>query len=60
MIMMQGYWSWNIFYDLFKCLRFLKGCLNAILQFPISQENLEKNNTHTWLFFFEKSWENFS
>ena len=47
MIMMQGYWSWNTFYDLFKCLRFLKSCLNAILQVPSHlQENLEKN-THT-------------
>ena len=44
-------WSWymDIFYDLFKCLRFLKGCLNAILQFPSHlQENLEiKKHTHT-------------
>ena len=57
-------WSWYmvtpygiIFYDLFKCLRFLKGCLNAIFQFPSHlQENLEKKHTHTRLFFFEKSW----
>ena len=56
-----GYCSWNIFYDLFKCLRFLKGCLNAILQFPSNlQENLErKKHTHTRLFFFEKSWAKF-
>ena len=46
MITIHGYSSLNIFYDLFKCLRFLKGCLNAILQFPSHlQENLEKN-TH--------------
>ena len=33
----------GIFYDLFKCLQFLKGCLNAILQFPSHlQENLKK------------------
>ena len=45
---MHGYCSWNIFYDLFKCLRFWKGCLNAILQFPSHlQENLEKKHTHT-------------
>ena len=49
MIMIHGYCSWNIFDDLFKCLRFLKGCLNAILQFPSHlQENLEiKKHTHT-------------
>ena len=59
-IMTQGYCSWNIFYDSFKCLRFLKGCLNAILQFPSHlQENLEKTHTHTRLFFFEKSWAKF-
>ena len=34
MIMVHGYCSWNIYDDLFKCLRFLKGSLNAILQFP--------------------------
>ena len=39
-----------------KCLRFLKGCLNAILQLsPHLQENLEKN-THTPDCFFEISW----
>ena len=43
MIMVHGYCSWNIFYDLFKCLRFLKGCLYAILEFPSHlQEDLEK------------------
>ena len=38
-----------IFDDLFKCLRFLEGYLNAILQFPSQlQERLEKNtHTHT-------------
>ena len=46
--MIHGYCSWNIFYDLFKCLRFLKGCLNATLQFPYHlQEHLEKKHTHT-------------
>ena len=35
----------GIFYDLFKCLQFLKGCLNAILQFPSHlQENLKKKD----------------
>ena len=53
-IMVHGYCSWNIFDDLFKCLRFLKGCFHVILQFPSQiQENLEKN-THTTLFFLEK------
>ena len=33
-IMICGYYPWNIFYDLFKCLRFLNVCLNAILHFP--------------------------
>ena len=34
----------GIFYDLFKCLQFLKGCLNPILHFPSHlQENLKKN-----------------
>ena len=48
MIMIHGYCSWNIFYDLLKCLQFLKGCLNAILQFPSHlQENLEKKHTYT-------------
>ena len=43
-IMVHGYCSWNIFDDLFKCLRFLKGCFHVILQFPSQiQENLEKN-----------------
>ena len=62
MFMIHGYCSWNIFYDLFKCLRFWKGCLNAILQFPSHlQENLEKKPyTHTRLFFLEKSWAVFS
>ena len=47
MIMIHAYCSWNILYDLFKCLRFLKSSLNAILQFPSHlQENLEKK-THT-------------
>ena len=60
MIMIHGYCSWNAFYDLFKCLRFWKGCLNAILQFPSHlQENLEKKHTHTRLFFLEKSWAEF-
>ena len=61
MIMIHGYCSGNIFYDLFKCVQFLKGCLNAILQFPSNlQENLErKKHTHTRLFFFEKSWAKF-
>ena len=46
MIMIHGYCSWNIFYDLFKCLRFLKAFLNAIFQFPSHlQEHLEKK-TH--------------
>ena len=41
--MIHGYCSWNIFYDLFKSLWFLKGCLYAILQFLSHlQENLEK------------------
>ena len=66
-------WSWcrvtalGIFYDLFKCLRFLKGCLKAILRVPISlTRKLRKTthththtHTHTRLFFFEKSWEKF-
>ena len=44
------------FLSFFKCLRFLKGCLNAILLFPSHlQENLEKKHTHIRLFFFEKS-----
>ena len=48
MIMIHGFCSWNIFYDLFKCLQFLRGCLNAILQFPSHlEENLEKTHTHT-------------
>ena len=48
MFMIHGYCSWNIFDHLFKCLQFLKGCLNAILQFPShSQENLENTHTHT-------------
>ena len=62
MIMIHGYCYWNIFDALFYCLQFLKGCLNAILQFPSHlQENLEKKNTHTQtkLFFFEKSWAKF-
>ena len=61
MIMMHGYCSLNIFYDLFKCLRFLKACLNAISQFPSHfQENLEKKtHTDTRLFFFEKPWAKF-
>ena len=60
MIMIHGYCSLNIFYDLFKCLRFLKGCLNAILQFPSQlQENLEKKHTRTRVFLFEKSWAKF-
>ena len=59
--MMQGYCSWNVFYDLFKCLRFLKGCLNAILQVPISRtRKLGKKHTHTSdSFFFEKLWAKF-
>ena len=56
-------WSWYMvtaygifFYDLFKCLRFLKGCLNAIFQFPSHlQENLEKKHTHTPDFFSLKN-----
>ena len=57
MIMIHGFCSWNIFYDLFKCLQFLRGCLNAILQFPSHlEENLEKKHTHTHtrLISFEK------
>ena len=60
--MVHGYCSWNIFYDLFKCVQFLKGCFHAFLQFPSHlQENLEKKTkyTHIRLFFFEKSWESF-
>ena len=64
MIMIHGYCSWNILYDLLKYLRFLKGCLNAILQFPfhlqkISEKKHMHTYTHTRLFFFEKSWEKF-
>ena len=41
----------HIFYDLFKCLRILKGFLNAIFQFPSHlQENLEKNSRKLLLF----------
>ena len=60
-IMTQGYCSWNIFYDSFKCLRFLKGCLNAIFAVPISFTRKFRKNTHTHtrLFFFEKSWAKF-
>ena len=47
MIMMQGYWSWDIFYDLFKSLRFLKGYLNAILQALISLTRKLRKKTHT-------------
>ena len=49
MTMVHGYCSWDIFYDLFLCLPFLKGCLNDILQFPSHlQENLDKkSHTHT-------------
>ena len=46
-IMTQGYCSWNIFYDSFKCLRFLKGCLNAIFAVPISFTRKFRKNTHT-------------
>ena len=53
MIMIHGYCSWNVFYDSFKCLRFLKGCFNAILQFPSHlQGNLEKKTlAHQTVFF---------
>ena len=45
--MIHGYCSWNTFYYLFKGLRFLKVCLNAILQFPSHfEENFQKKNTH--------------
>ena len=46
-------WSWcrvtalGIFYDLFKCLRFLKGCLKAILRVPISLTRKLRKTTHT-------------
>ena len=47
MIMIHGYCSWNTFYYLFKGLRFLKVCLNVILQFPSHfEENFQKKNTH--------------
>ena len=56
MIMVRGYCSWNIFDDLFKCLRFLKGCFHAFLQFPSHiQENLEKKKIHTLSCFSLKS-----
>ena len=63
MIMMHGYCSWNIINDFFKCLRFFKGFLNAILRIPSHlQEHLKKKtHTHTHsldcFFFLEKSWE---
>ena len=63
MIMVHGYCSWNIFVDLFKCLRFSKGCFHAFLQFPSHlQKTLEKNSHkhHTvFLVFFEESWAKF-
>ena len=60
MIMAHGDCSWNVFYDLFKCLGLLKGCLNATLQFPSHlPENIENTHIHTRLFFFEKSWTKF-
>ena len=46
MIMIQGYCSWN-FYELLKCLRFLKVCLKAILQVPISLTRTFRKTTHT-------------
>ena len=59
-IMVHGYYSWNIFDDLFKYLQFLKGCFHAFMQFPShTQEHVEKKNTHTTMFFFEKSWAKF-
>ena len=43
------------FYDLSKCLRVFKGCLDAILQLPSHlQENLEEKTTHTPDCFFLK------
>ena len=46
MIMVHGYCSWNIFNELLKCLRFLKGSFHAFLQFPSHiQENLEEKHT---------------
>ena len=48
MIMIYGYCSWNIFYDLLKCLQILKACLNAPLQFlSYLQENLGKKHRDT-------------
>ena len=46
MIMVHDYCSWNIFDDLFKCLRFLNSCFHAILYFPSHlQQNFEKKHT---------------
>ena len=58
----HGSCSWNISDDLFKFLRFLKGCLNAILQFlPHLQENLEKHtNTHQAVFLWKNMGKAFS
>ena len=60
MIMMHGYCSWNIINDFFKCLRFFKGFLNAILRILSHlQEHFKKTHTHTHsldcFFFFSKN-----
>ena len=47
MIMVHGHCSWNIFNDLFKFLRFLKGYFHAILQFPSHLQEILENKPHT-------------
>ena len=61
MIMVHGYCSRNIFDDLFKCLRFLKGSLHVFFVVPISHTRKfrKKTHTHYHVFFFEKSWAKF-
>ena len=54
MIRIHGYCFWKFLYDLFKGLRFLKGFLNAVLQFPSHlEENLEKKHTHQAVFLWK-------
>ena len=47
MIMVHGYCSWNIFNDLFKCLRFLKGSFHAFFVVSVSHTRKFSKHTHT-------------
>ena len=54
--MVHGLCSLNIFYDLFKCLRFLKGCLMLFCSSHLTYKKIkEKTHAHTSDCFYLKN-----